>query len=116
MKKPKFAANGSNCDTFGTEELCTWSVAPGVCRFQTRSPEFARKLKDRAGAKVVGWSVTGGYLRIFQEAIEPWRARQLVTRYLMHSETRTNEAFSSQISPPSSGSDDSDTSEGQVAA
>src|SRR5262249_54663752 len=109
MSTTQFNGNGSDNDTFGTQELCTWPVTPGVCRFQTRSPEFARKLKDRAGAKLVAWSVDGDYLRIFQEAIEPWRARQLVTRYL----ARPNGVFSSQISPSSSESDDSDTSEGE---
>jgi len=95
---PTFAPDG---ETFGTEELCTWTVCPGVCRLQTRSPEFARKLAARAGAKLVGWSELGGYLRIFQERIEPWRARQLVKRYLTLSETPTNGAFSPETSTPS---------------
>jgi hypothetical protein len=89
------AQNGS--DTFGTPELCTWSVGRGHCRFQTTSPAFASKLAERSGARLVGWSVNGHYLRIYQEEIEPWRARQLVTRYL----TPTNEAFSAPFSPPS---------------
>lgn len=52
MSAPKFPANGSDNDTFGTEELCTWPIGPGVCRFQTRSPKFAGKLGERAGAKL----------------------------------------------------------------
>jgi hypothetical protein len=67
--------------TYGPPELCTWRYAPGICRFQTTSPKFARKLSQRRGP-LVAWSVNKGYLRIFQEAIEPWRARRLVTRYL----------------------------------
>lgn len=47
-----------------------------------REPHFAKKLSKRGGATLVAWSVSGGYLRVFQEEIEPWRARQLVTRYL----------------------------------
>jgi len=89
------AQNGS--DTFGTPELCTWVVGPGICRFQTTSPAFASKLAERSGARLVCWSVLGDYLRIYQEEIEPWRARQLVIRYL----TPTNEAFSAPISSPS---------------
>jgi len=85
----------TDTDVFGTTELCAWRYFPGVCRFQTRSPEFARKLGQRSNAQLVAWSVTGDYLRIFQERIEPWRARQLVTRYL----TPTNGAFSERISP-----------------
>ena len=76
--------------TFGPPELCTWRYGPGVCRFQTTSPRFARKLSQRSGAGLVAYSVTKRYLRIFQEEIEPWRARRLVTRYLK----ATNGAFS----------------------
>ena len=90
MSAPQFVRYGSNNDTFGTEELCTWPVGHGVCRFQTRSAKFARKMSQRSGAQLVAWSVDGDYLRIYQENIEPWRARQLVTRFLMP----TNGAFS----------------------
>jgi hypothetical protein len=86
--------NGSNNSE---PELVCWSYVPGVCRFQTSSPEIAKKLSQRSGARLVAWSVHGGYLRIFEEQIEPWRARQLVKRYL----AATNRAFSSPISPPS---------------
>lgn len=68
--------------TCGPRELCTWCYGPGICRFQTTSPQMARKLSQRRGASLVTWSVTNQYLRIFQEEIEPWRARRLVTRYL----------------------------------
>jgi len=95
MSALKFAANGSDRSTFGTEELCTWPVGSGVSRFQTRSPEFARRFRDRGGAKLVGWSVDGDYVRIYQEKIEPWRARNLVVRYL-----QPNGAFSARISSP----------------
>jgi hypothetical protein len=85
-----------NSETFGTPELCTWAVGSRTCRFQTRRPDFARKLSQRSGARLVAWSVAGGYLRVFQERIEPWRARDLVKRFLK----ATNEAFSSRISSP----------------
>lgn len=113
MSTPKFAANRSASNTFGTPELCTWPVGPGICRFQTRSPEFARKFRDRAGARLVGWSARGDYLRIYDEEIEPWRARQLVTRFLK----RPNGAFSRQISSPSlpKGTIRVTTAEGAVA-
>ena len=76
-------------ESFGPPELCTWPVAPGTCRFQTTRPDFARKLSQRSGARLVAWSEQGGYLRVFEEAIEPWRARDLVSRFL----TATNRAF-----------------------
>ncbi len=51
---------------FGPPELCTWRYSPGICRIQTRSPEFARKLAQRSGARLVIWSVAGGYLRLIR--------------------------------------------------
>ena len=86
-KKPSRKLHSS--DTFGTPELCMWRVGPGTCRFQTRRPDFARKLSQRSGAGLVAWSVHGGYLRVFEERIEPWRARELVRRFV----TATNGAF-----------------------
>src|SRR2546430_6827607 len=82
--------------TYGPPELCTWRDGAGACRFQTTSPQFARKLSQRRGATLVAWSLNKEYLRVFQEAIEPWRARLLVTRYLMP----TNGGFLSDTSPP----------------
>jgi hypothetical protein len=73
---------GDPFGTFGNEELCTWRVGPGLCRFQTRRPDFARKLSQRSGAHLAAWSVRGGYLRVFQEEISPRSARMLVKRYL----------------------------------
>src|SRR5262245_42699945 len=81
--------------TFGTSQLCVWRDAPGLCRFQTRNPAFARKLTQRSKARLVIWSVGGGYLRVFQEPIKPWRARNLVERYL----APTNGAFFPDASP-----------------
>jgi hypothetical protein len=75
--------------TFGTSQLCLWRDAPGVCRFQTRNPAFARKLSQRSKACLVAYSVSGCYLRIFKESIKPWRARNLIERYL----APTNGAF-----------------------
>jgi hypothetical protein len=68
--------------SYGPSELCTWRYGRGICRFQTNSPQIARKLSQRRSARLVAVSVTKQYLRIFEEEIEPWRARQLVTRYL----------------------------------
>jgi hypothetical protein len=79
----------------GYPDLVFWQYGPGVCRFQTCSPEIARKLSQRSGARLVAWSVSGGYLRIFQEKIEPWRARCLVGRYL----TPTNGAITLPARP-----------------
>jgi hypothetical protein len=95
--------------TYGPPELCTWSVGPGTCRFQTDQPCIARKVSQRSGAQLVAYSVHGGYLRIFQEKISPRSARKLVTRYLKgiresrQSEIKaTNTRFSALQSPPAS--------------
>src|SRR5215469_4059141 len=80
--REKFACSRYHRDTFGTPELCTWPVGPSMCWFQTRRPDFARKLGQRSGARLVAYSVHGDYLRIFEEAIAPWRARNLVRRFL----------------------------------
>jgi hypothetical protein len=85
----KFARNRCQSDTFGTPELCTWRVGAGTCRFQTTCPDLARKVSQRSGTRLVAWSVNGGYLRVFEETIEPWRAQRLVRRYV----TATNGAF-----------------------
>lgn len=87
----------SNNGNHSRADLTCWPYAPGICRFQTSSPGIAKKLSQRRGARLVAWSVHGGYLRIFEERIEPWRARNLVKRYLKE----TNGAFSSHISSPS---------------
>jgi hypothetical protein len=81
--------------TYGRPELCTWCYGPSICRFQTTSPQIARKLSQRRGASLVAWSVTKQYLRVFEEEIEPWRARRLVTRYLRP----TNGALLGDVAP-----------------
>src|SRR5262249_21197636 len=82
--------------TFGTAQLCTWRDAPGVCRFQTISPAFARKLSQRGKARLVAWSVRGVYLRVFEERIRPWGALCFVRLY----PAPTNETFCDVVPPP----------------
>ncbi len=67
----------------GTEDLCAWSVAPGVWWIQTRAPEFARKLQRRGDTRLVAWSVAGGYLRTFAISTDRRKmVRDLLRRYL----------------------------------
>lgn len=82
-------------NTYGPPELCTWPYGHGICRFQTTSPQIARKLSQRRRATLVAWSVMKQYLRVFEEEIEPWRARRLVTRYLRP----TNGALLGDVAP-----------------
>lgn len=83
--------------TFGTEDLCTWCNPgePGVCTIQTRRPDFARKLSKRSDTGLLRKQWAGDYLRIFRARMEPWKARQLVNRYLK----AANEGFSELEAP-----------------
>jgi hypothetical protein len=80
----------SNCAA-----MSWWRVSPGVCRFQTTLPRFARKLSQRSGARLVAWSVGRGYLRVYEERIQPCRAHSLVRRYL----APTNRTFCAAVDP-----------------
>src|SRR4030095_5944733 len=64
--------------------------------FQTRRPDFAKKLSKRAGCGLFRSDCGGGYLRLFSEPMQAWQARRLVTRYLK----AANEAFSSPAVAP----------------
>ena len=68
--------------TYGLPELCAWKVAPGLFRFQTDSPDVARKLSKGSKARLVGWGVNA-FLRIYQEPMSRRQAISLVDRYLM---------------------------------
>lgn len=59
-----------------------WSAGDRVCRFQTRSPEIAEKFRHWSNARLVAYSVDGGYLRIFEERIWPCDAKRLVIRFV----------------------------------
>jgi len=72
----------AKADTFGNQDLCAWQVAPGVFWFQTRRSDIAEKFRYRSSARPVAYSVSGGYLRIFEEPMEPKRARDIVRRFL----------------------------------
>jgi len=69
-------------ETYGTPALCLWSVGPGVFRFQTNSPQIARKLAKRSKAQLVAWGVNC-FLRIYQEPMSRRQAIRLVDRYLV---------------------------------
>jgi len=78
-----FHGTGDPWRTFGTEDFCTWREPgePGVAIFQTRRPDFAKKLSKRAGCSLFRSDCGGGYLRIFSERMQAWQARRLLTRY-----------------------------------
>ncbi len=83
--------------TFGIEDLCTWHdpAEPGICVIQARRPDFARKLAKRSDTDLFRKGRAGDYLRIFRAKMEPWKARQLVNRYLK----AANEGFSELAAP-----------------
>ena len=53
-------------ETVGDRDLCAWRVAPGWVWVQTRRPEVAKLLGQRAAFRPVAWGVNGGYLRTFE--------------------------------------------------
>jgi hypothetical protein len=81
-RQRKGATLQSDGETSGEAKFCAWQVAPGVFWFQTRTPDIAEKFRHRGSARLVACSVSGGYLRIFEEPMEPKRARDLVRRFL----------------------------------
>lgn len=83
----------------GDNSLSAWRVAPGVTWVQVRSPQFTRKLSQRADSRLVASGVAGGYLRIyeFQHGLA-WAGR-LIGRYKF-AETTANERKTVAVCPP----------------
>jgi hypothetical protein len=86
---------GWSGETYGPPEICTWAVGRSVFRFQTNSPEIARKLAKRSKARLVAWGVNC-FLRIYQEPMSRRQAISLVKRYL----TPPNSGFFDLKRPP----------------
>ena len=89
--------NGGH-STVGQNQLCAWTVGPGVTWIQTRLPQVARKLAQRTDGRVVAYGVAGGYLKIFEFQQGLAWARQLIARY-QRDEMATNERFLSLAGP-----------------
>ena len=85
--------------TIGDRTLSAWPVAPGICWVQTRSPVYAKKLSERADARLVEWGVAGGFLRTFEFKHGLAWAQKLITRYTRNDEP-TNAAFLSPAASP----------------
>jgi hypothetical protein len=65
-----------------SRSLTRGAIVPVYAGSRLGPPKFAHKLSQRSKARLVVWSVHGGYLRVFEEPMELWKARRLVTRYL----------------------------------
>lgn len=67
---------------YGDRLLCAWSPAEQVVWVQSRSPKYARKLKERSDSRQVMTGVNGGYLRTFEfrGKTMAW-AKELIERY-----------------------------------
>lgn len=68
-------------EAIGTRSLCAWLVGPGTTWVQTREPHYARKLSQRADARLIAHGVAGGYLRIYSFSHGLAWARRLISRY-----------------------------------
>ena len=67
------ARQQTKADPFHTIRSCdrqtsAWQVERGVYWVQTRLPAIAEKLKKIKGARLVAYSVAGGYLRTYEIA------------------------------------------------
>jgi hypothetical protein len=93
--KPHGALN----EVIGPRELSAWQPVPGVTWVQARSPQFARKLSQRADSRLVVRGVAGGYLRTFEFQRGPAWARRLIERYTRN-ETPTNARKIAPACPP----------------
>ncbi len=66
----------------GDASLCAWSPYDGEIWVQTRDPKHAERMYQRDDAKLISWSVRGGYLRIFKfEGKTIAWAKRLISRY-----------------------------------
>jgi hypothetical protein len=85
-------------ETIGCRELAAWQVSPGVVWVQTRSPQFARKLSQRADSRLVVRGVAGGYLRTFEFKHGLAWAKRLIARYTQNG-AATNALKTALVSP-----------------
>ena|SRR5438552_18140824 len=69
-------------NTFGTDELCGWRVAPGRFWIQTRQSSFSRKLSKRLDARCVKISGSNCYLRTFEIRGTRRKVERIIERYL----------------------------------
>lgn len=66
--------------TVGNSQISAWAVGEGTSWIQTRKVAIAKRVAKLDGAKLVGASVRGGYLRIFSVPYAlSWVSRNVVT-------------------------------------
>ena len=51
--------------TVGTMRLCAWAVSESECRIQTNCPQMAKRLARVPDIRLIGYSVTTRFLRLF---------------------------------------------------
>lgn len=82
----------------GDHTLCAWQPVKGITWVQTRDPKHAKRMMQRADAKLVVAGVAGGYLKTFEfRRSLPW-AQRLMARYVA-AEKVTNAASNRAICP-----------------
>jgi hypothetical protein len=80
--KQSLRDEASPVNTYGTQELCAWGVAPGQFWFQTTRSNFARKLAKRSDARSVEVTGLNHYRRTFEIRGTRRKVQRIITRYL----------------------------------
>jgi len=71
------------CYTYGPPELCVWKVGPATFWFQTRDPQYARRLDKRRDARRIGITGVNRYRRTYEMRGNWRKVKRIVDRYIM---------------------------------
>lgn len=67
--------------TIGERELCAWATSEIHCRIQTTDPQLARAIQRLPDCERVGFSVAGGFLRLFSmRRTLPWVRQNVINQ------------------------------------
>jgi hypothetical protein len=79
--------------TYGPPELCVWKVAPATLWFQTRNPQYSRKLDKRNDTCRIGITGVNHYRRTYSMRGTWRKVKRIVDRYVMS----TSDTFSGTV-------------------
>jgi hypothetical protein len=71
------------CYSYGPPELCVWKVAPATFWFQTKDPQYARKLDKRKDTRRVAITGVNHYRRTYEMRGNWRKVKRIIDRYLM---------------------------------
>jgi len=71
------------CYTYGPPELCVWKVAPTTFWFQTKDPQYVRKLDKRKDTRRVAITGVNHYRRTYEMRGNWRKVKGIIDRYIM---------------------------------